>query len=210
MSTTKSIVISCAGIGSRLGLGQSKALLNINGRSIISRQLELFSEIEDVRVVVGYQASEVVKEVLKFRPDAVFIFNHDYFSSKTGTSFYLGARHANELVIEWDGDLLVHPDDVRKILGYNREFIAYTDISSDEAVFINIDNDGKVIEFSRDFGAYEWTGPACINRNRLSCANGNVYDQLTDLLPIEGVKIRAFDIDTYDDYIRVCELVKNW
>ena len=36
MPTSKSVVISSAGIGSRLGLGLTKALLQINGRSLIS------------------------------------------------------------------------------------------------------------------------------------------------------------------------------
>ena len=42
MQTTKSVIISCAGIGSRLGLGTTKALIKIDGKSIIQWQLELF------------------------------------------------------------------------------------------------------------------------------------------------------------------------
>mgnify|MGYP002624502904 CR=1 FL=1 len=38
----KSVVICCAGIGSRLGLGLTKALVQINGSSLISWQLKLF------------------------------------------------------------------------------------------------------------------------------------------------------------------------
>ncbi|KAA6320479.1 2-C-methyl-D-erythritol 4-phosphate cytidylyltransferase [termite gut metagenome] len=114
MSSAKSIVISCAGIGSRLGLGQTKALLNINGKSLIAWQLEMFKDIEDVRIVIGYQANDIVQEVLKYRNDIIFIYNHNYFETKTGTSFYLGSKHAKEYVIEWDGDLLVHPEDVKK------------------------------------------------------------------------------------------------
>ena len=53
MSSVKSVVISCAGIGSRLGLGLTKALVQINGRSLISWQLELFKDVEDIRIVIG-------------------------------------------------------------------------------------------------------------------------------------------------------------
>ena len=52
MSSVKSVVISCAGIGSRLGLGQTKALIKINGKSLIAWQLDLFKDVEDVRIVV--------------------------------------------------------------------------------------------------------------------------------------------------------------
>ena len=51
MSSVKSVVISCAGIGSRLGLGLTKALVQINGRSLISWQLELFKDVEDLSLI---------------------------------------------------------------------------------------------------------------------------------------------------------------
>ncbi|MDR0811262.1 MAG: NTP transferase domain-containing protein [Paludibacter sp.] len=212
MSSVKSVVISCAGIGSRLGLGQTKALISINGKSLISWQLELFHQIEDLRIVVGYQANEVIREVLKYRKDVTFVFNHRYFETKTGTSFYLGARHAGEFALEWDGDLLVHPDDVNKILSEEGEFICYADKTSDEAVFVKVDSAGNVLSFSREEGDYEWTGPACIKREKLleKYSHNHVFNQLEPYLPMRGIKVRAYDIDTYDDYQRVLELTKGW
>lgn len=155
MSSAKSVVLSCAGIGSRLGLGHTKALISIKGRSLISWQLELFRDIEDLRIVIGYQANAVVQEVLKYRRDVTFVYNHNYFDTKTGASFYLGARDANEFVVEWDGDLLVHPDDANFVLNYDDEYICYADPMSDEAVFANVDSDGNVLSFSRQQGDYE-------------------------------------------------------
>ena len=124
MSSTPSVVISCAGIGSRLGLGTTKALIPIEGKSLIRWQLEMLEHIEDIRIVVGFQSQEVIREVLKYRDDVIFIYNHDYFHTKTGTSFYLGARHANEYVIEYDGDLLVHPDDMKMLLEKEEEYMS--------------------------------------------------------------------------------------
>lgn len=210
MSTTKSIVISCAGIGSRLGIGKTKALLELEGKTLIRWQLELLTEIEDIRIVIGYQANEVVKEVLKIRNDIIFVYNHNYFNTKTGTSFYLGSKDANENVIEWDGDLLIHPDDVKKIINIDSEFIGYSDIVSDEAVFVKVDTEGNVVEFSREKGDYEWTGPACLKRTKIAYTNGNVYEQISPHLPIKGIKVRAYDIDTYDDYKRVISIIKKW
>jgi choline kinase len=210
MPSAKSIVISCAGIGSRLGLGQTKALIHINGKSLIAWQLEMFKDMEDIRVVVGYQANEVIKEVLQYRQDVIFVYNHRYFETKTGASFYLGARHANEYVIEWDGDLLVHPEDVKKILAIDGEFVCYSDKASDEIIFLSVDEKGAVTSFSREAGDYEWTGPACIRKDRIQYSPENVYNQLAPLLPLPGVKIRAYDVDTYDDYLRVIEHTKEW
>ncbi|GAC1614403.1 MAG: 2-C-methyl-D-erythritol 4-phosphate cytidylyltransferase [Candidatus Dormibacteraceae bacterium] len=51
-------VVAAAGLGTRLGLG-SKALLEVNGRTLLTRALELFLELNEVGrvVVVGPPAS---------------------------------------------------------------------------------------------------------------------------------------------------------
>ncbi|MBP3713937.1 MAG: NTP transferase domain-containing protein [Phocaeicola sp.] len=210
MSSVKSVVISCAGIGSRLGLGLTKALVQINGRSLISWQLELFKDVEDLRIVIGFQANDIIEEVRKYREDVTFVFNHRYFETKTGASFFLGARHAREYVLEWDGDLLVHPDDVKMILNTEGEFLCYSDKTSDDAVFVKVDENGNVLQFSREFGDYEWTGPACMRKKNLSYSSQNVFNMFEPLLPMRGIKVRAYDIDTYDDYQRVSKIVKEW
>lgn len=206
----KSVVISCAGIGSRLGLGLTKALVEMNGQSLISWQLKLFEKVNDLRLVIGFQGSEIINEVRKYREDIIFCYNHHYFETKTGASFFLGARHANNEIIEWDGDLLVHPEDVIKLLETQGEYICYSDISSDDAVFVQTQEDGSVLAFSREQGDYEWTGPACMSKHNLTYNSQNVFNMFEPLLPMRGIKVRAYDIDTYDDYQRVSAIVKDW
>ena len=210
MSSAKSVIISCAGIGSRLGLATTKALIKINGKSLIRWQLELFKDMEDIRVVVGFQANEVIEEVLKYRQDVIFVYNHNYFETKTGASYYLGAKDGNEYAIEYDGDLLVHPDDLKMLLQEEGEWIAYADKMSDDAVYVKTNSKGDVLSFSREQGDFEWTGPCCIKKDRLKYSSGNVFNQLEPYLPIKGIKIRACDIDTYDDYQRVLKVIEGW
>ena len=210
MSSAKSVIISCAGIGSRLGLATTKALININGKSLIRWQLELFKDIEDIRIVVGFQANDVIEEVKQYRKDVVFVYNHRYFETKTGASFYLGARDGNEYAIEYDGDLLVHPDDMKILLETDGEWIAYADKMSDDAVYAKTNQVGDVLSFSREQGDYEWTGPCCIKKDKLKYSSGHVFNQLEPYLPMKGIKIRACDIDTYDDYQRALEFMKDW
>lgn len=210
MSSVKSIIISCAGLGSRLGLAKTKALININGKSLIRWQLELFNDVEDIRIVVGFQANDVIEEVRKYRDDVTFVYNHNYFETKTGASYYLGARDGNEYAIEIDGDLLIHPDDVKTLLNMDGEWIAYADKMSDDAVYVKTDSQGNVLAFSREQGDYEWTGPCCIKKDKLRYSSGHVFNQLEPHLPMRGVKIRACDIDTYEDYQRALEFIKGW
>jgi len=206
----QSVVLSCAGIGSRLGLSKTKALMDIGGKTLIARQLEMFRDVEDLRIVIGYQATAVIEEVLKYRRDVVFVYNHDYFNTKTGFSFYLGAKDANDYVIEWDGDLIVHPDDVKKCLEMENEFIGYADKMSDDAVFCTVDGAGQVTGFSRTEGNFEWTGPACIRKSRIHNYSNHVFNILEEHLPLPGLKVRACDIDTYEDYLRAIEIMKVW
>lgn len=208
--TQKSVVISCAGIGSRLGLGLTKALVQLNGSSLISWQLKLFKDVEDLRIVIGFQGRDIIEEVQKYRQDVIFCYNHHYFETKTGASFYLGARHANDEIIEWDGDLLVHPDDVKMLLKTKGEYICYSDKTSEETVFVRTNDKGEVLSFSRESGDYEWTGPACMNKCNLTYNSNNVFNMFEPLCPMRGIKVSAYDIDTYNDYIRVSEITKNW
>ncbi len=210
MQTVKSVIISCAGIGSRLGLGTTKALIDIGGMSLIRWQLELFKDVEDIRIVVGFEANDVINEVRKYREDAIFVYNHDYFNTKTGASFYLGARDGLEYALEYDGDLLIHPDDAKMLLETPGEWIAYSDKRSDDAVYVRTNSLGDVISFSRENGDYEWTGPCCLKREKVKFTSENVFNQLEPYLPMKGIKIRACDVDTYDDYQRAIEFVKNW
>ena len=210
MSSTKSVIISCAGIGSRLGLATTKALININGRSLISWQLELLKDVEDVRIVVGFQAKDVIEEVMKYRKDVIFAYNHNYFETKTGASYYLGAKDGNEYAINLDGDLLVHPDDMKKLLETEGEWIAYAEKMSDDAIMVKTNSVGDVLSFSREIGDYEWTGPCCIKKDKLRYSSGHVFNQLEPSLPMRGIKIRACDIDTYEDYQRALEFIKGW
>lgn len=206
----KSVVICCAGIGSRLGLGLTKALVQINDNSLISTQLKLLKDVKDLRVVIGFQAQEIIEEVSKYRNDVIYCYNHRYFETKTGASYYLGARHANNETIVWDGDLLVHPDDVKLILNTQGEFVGYGDITSDDAICVSTDENGRAVSFSRKRGDYEWTGPACIHRDHMKYCSEHVYNMLEPICPMKGIKVRAYDIDTYNDYVRVSEIAKGW
>ena len=96
------------------------------------------------------------------------------------------------------------------ILNTEGEFLCYSDKTSDDAVFVKVDENGNVLQFSREFGDYEWTGPACMRKKNLSYSSQNVFNMFEPLLPMRGIKVRAYDIDTYDDYQRVSKIVKEW
>lgn len=205
-----SVVISAAGVGSRLGLGQTKSLIRLAEKPLIEIQLDQFAAVPDVRIVVGFQAQDLIDVALHSRRDLVFVFNHDYFHTKTGASLYLGAKHANEWVVAWDGDLLVHPDDIDQCLAGGQNYVGVSQKTSEDTVFVKLDAQQRVIAFADDDGDFEWSGPACFHRSQLHFTSGHVYALLEPLLPLPCKVIRARDIDTYEDYKKAVDFVASW
>ncbi len=148
MKNNITIVISCAGMGTRLGIGTTKALVDVAGKPLIIHQLEQLGEYDDIRVVVGYQAEKVINVVKEFRNDISFAFNYDYKTTGTAASFSKGLLGAREYVVSFDGDLLVNPVDLHSFLNYEGEVIGGCHPTTDNPVLMTI-KDNQVVEFSR-------------------------------------------------------------
>ena len=205
----KSIIISCAGMGTRLGIGVTKALIDINGKPLIAHQLENIPNEFDVRIVVGYQAEKVMEVVKHYRKDVTFVFNHEYKTTGTGASFSKGVVGAEDVVIALDGDLLVHPEDFKACIDLSCSCIGGCEPTTDNPVLMTIDDNEHVIEFSRERGSLEWTGLVQIEKDKLTAGTGHVYQMLEPVLPIPVMKIRTKEVDTPNDYEKALKWIRN-
>ena len=203
------VIISCAGMGTRLGIGMPKALVHVDGKPLIIRQLEMLQDCSDVRIIVGFQADKVIETVKSFRKDVMFAFNYDYRTTGTAASFSKGLTGARTYVVALDGDLLVRPDDLEWVLNAEEEVIGGTTPSTDNPVLMTLDREHRVIEFSRERGQLEWTGLAKMRTDRLTPGTGHVYQMLEPLLPIRAVEIHTKEIDTVNDYENAVKWVRN-
>ena len=208
MYKNKTIVIPCAGMGKRLGMNIPKALVKIDEKSLIRRNLELLKDCDDIRIVVGYKAQDVIEEVLKYRKDVVFVFNNDYQNTGTGDSVSKAAKYANEYVITIDGDLLVNPEDIKMILDCENEFVAGTDPGTDNPVLMEI-KDEKVVDFSREHGDLEWTGVCQFKANETEPTTGHTYYLMLPKMPLDYIYIRTKEIDTPNDFENADRWVRN-
>lgn len=209
MPPSRTVVLNCAGIGSRLGMGRTKVLMEIGGKTLLARHLHNFRNVQDLRIVVGFQSADVIAATLAVRRDCIFVYNHEYFDTGTAYSFWLGARFGTEEVIQWDGDLVIHPDDASLCLSTPGAFAAYSDRRASDGVFCNVIN-GDVDSFSRDNGEYDWTGPCCLPFKHIDAHTEYIYEMLEKILPIKGVFVRAMDIDTEEDYRAAEKLLSEW
>ena len=49
MQVSRTVIISCAGMGNRLGLGTTKALVEVEGKPLIMHHLEKLKDESDIR-----------------------------------------------------------------------------------------------------------------------------------------------------------------
>lgn len=212
MQVSRTVIISCAGMGNRLGLGTTKALVEVEGKPLIMHHLEKLKDESDIRVVVGYQAEKVINVVRKYRKDVVFVFNHNYRETGTGASVALASQYANEYILSLDGDLIIHPDDMKKILECDHEFVSGGIPDTDEPWMLQTyKDDGKefVSAFSKNIGNYEWNGITQMKSAKIKNGQGHVFQLIEPYLPIPFLELRTRRIDTVNDYERAVEWVRN-
>lgn len=197
------VVICCAGMGTRLGIGTTKALLHIGGKPLIIHQLENLDSYNDVRVVVGYQADKVIETVNAYRKDVMFCFNNEYQTTSPSISRVKGAINSKKYILSVDGDVLVNPDDFRQMLEINGEYLAVSKKHSEEPDLVTVNNGNA--EYFSESGNFEWSGIVKIKSEDLIKNNGEVEN----IFPVPAFLIRTRDIDTQDDYDNAIKWFQN-
>lgn len=212
MAFSRTVIISCAGMGNRLGLGTTKALVEVDSKPLIIRHLEMLNNEDDIRVVVGFHAEKVIEVVKNYRKDVLFVFNHDYKTTGTGASVALAAKYANEYVLSLDGDLLVHPDDMQKILECEHEFVSGNEPMTDDPWMLQTytEEDKRFVSaFSKCMGDYEWNGITQMKSCKMQNGISHVFHLIEPYLPVPFLEVRTREIDTVNDYERAVEWVRN-
>lgn len=199
----KNAVICAAGLGSRLGLDTPKCLVKLGNHPLIYYILKVLKDVPNVRIVVGFKEEEVMAYVRKIRKDVVFVRNPDYRTTSNAYSLYLGSHDLSEPFINIDGDNYLDEYNFRKfeesIVG-GEELIGVTESFTEDAVYTKLDENGMIVEFSREkIDNYEWTGVAYFANVKISKQGKYVYQELEPRLPIRASIIECYEIDTPQD-----------
>ena len=104
---------------------------------------------------------------------------------------------------------LVNPDDMNMFLDYEGECVGGCIPTTDNPVLMTINEDNKIVEFSREHGELEWTGLAKLKASRLKPGTHHVYMMIEPLMPIDVLEIRTKEIDTENDYNNAVRWVNN-
>jgi choline kinase len=206
MQIVKNAIIAAAGMGKRLGFDMPKPLVQIGDKTLIERQLELLEDVENVYVIVGFRAEDMINHVRKIRNDAIFVMNHDYAHTNTMFSLHLALKHTKGPYIFMDGDVYIPKDEFLRFLHQispsSKSILGITKSKSEDGVFVEVNDVGQVIEFTREVRKeHEWLGVGYFKN--LSFSNiqkkSDVFSHLCKYLPLKGFIFDAYEIDTIQD-----------
>lgn len=197
------VIICCAGMGTRLGIGTTKALIDIDGKPLIIRLLEKLDQYDDIRIVVGFNYESVIKTVRSYRKDIMFVFNYDYKTTGTIESLRRALKCARDVVITLDGDIILNEKDFYKFLQYEKECVAIAKNVSNEPIYADV-NKGKVTHLGKckSVDNFQWSGIAKIERDKLLEFEDEYheYDLLNRFMPLDACIVNLKEVNTQEDY----------
>ncbi len=207
MSAVNTVVINAAGTGSRIGLNIPKSMIEVNGKTLIERQLNQLQNVENVVIVVGFKGRELADLIWQIRRDVVIAVNHKYQSTGTASSFVIGSQVATSRVVSLDGDLIVASSDLHKMLNSTEDLVGVAEKRSKLPVLARVHN-SKVVDMGFDLASdQEWTGLLNVERSKaLRFGEAHVFEGLKHFLPLKAEKINCFEIDEPEDIVGA----ENW
>ncbi|MEQ5837400.1 NTP transferase domain-containing protein [Marinobacter sp. NFXS9] len=214
MQSVEGAVIACAGLGSRLGMGLPKCLIEVDGKTILSRLIETLRPlVPRIHVVIGYREELVAEYCARYHRDVVLVRNPQFRETNTAFSILLGSLGFSSKVLYLDGDLIVEKESIAHFVRMAGKFpylIGVTEAKSENAVLALIEGQGKknvkVSAFGRNLDSrYEWANvfvgpPAC-----LADASNYVFEVLEPSLPLPACFLQLHEVDTPSD-LRAAEL----
>lgn len=214
MSPLKHVVISAAGIGSRLGLNKPKCLVEVAGRTLLDYHMQRLAWAETVWLVVGFHEEEVIEQAMQLRPDLIVVRNPDYARTNTLQSIYRVSRHLNERFLVVDADTVIEEASFQAFLRAAEEYpelVGVSGYTTSDGVRALLDADqAYVTGFSRDSQhPFEWTGIAVITPRMVVDQPIYVYQALEPYLPLPAFELKAFDIDTTSDLDMARHVIAN-
>ena len=188
----KAIILS-AGFGSRLGdltKGIPKSLVDVNGKSIIQRQIETFRNngIKEIIVIVGPHKEKFQLNDVEYVIDKNF-YEHEQLSSLMTASKYF----QNDIVISF-GDVIVDNKIMKQIVESTYEFGIAVDLNweknyvnrdqhpKSEAENVLFDKEGNVLEIKKNIQKPDSKIGEYLGVMKLSRKNSKVFlDKYSEL-----------------------------
>ena len=208
MQPVENAVIAAAGLGSRLGFGQPKCMLEFGGITLLTRMIRMLElHVSRIHVVVGYREDLIIDHCARYHPRVVLVRNPEFRTTNTAKSFALGARYLTGKCVFLDGDLLINPNSFSIFIDHAAQrdvLLGLCQPNTENAVFADTEEPSQgltVTGFTRENPTlFEWgnvfTGPGTL----MDGAENYVFEHLAKLLPLFGHMLELAEIDTTTDF----------
>ena len=214
-------LILAAGLGSRLAPltdHMPKALVEVNGKSIIMKQIENLYEngVTDITIISGYKA-EVLKEAVHARyPDIKMIESVDYATTNNMYSAYLArGGMKDEGFLMMNADVFFDASVLTALLEFDAPNAIVTDIGFylDESMKV-VEQDGRLTKISKAITREEALG-ASIDVYKFSKEGAKAFfDRCTDYIEGKGELKLWSEVALNDILLKVkfvaCPLKGRW
>lgn len=233
-------IIMAAGKGSRihhLTNGLPKSFLQINGESLIDRNIEMIQEqgIRDIAIVVGYRA-DAFHDRYDDMPGITLIDNPFYEMTNVIGSFWMGRNALHDDFIYWHADTICEKTLFEDLLQEEGEIVLPVDTKplDEEAMKVQLDETGQVVKLTKKMpveqAAGEFIGIAKMSKRVIpalqAAATALMWEKAFDeyfeaaiqrLIDQKKFDIRMMDtkrrfwaeVDFEEDYQRACKQLKD-
>lgn len=211
MQSVEGAVIACAGLGSRLGMGMPKCMIEVGGKTLLSMLIEaLQPTVSRIHVVVGYREELIIEHCAQHHRGVVIVRNPDFRNTNTAHSIRLGSIGMRHKALYLDGDLIIEPNSLRNFVAAAAQvplLVGITPAKSSQAVFVSgaggAEQPQVVDSFRRDPATpWEWAnvfaGPPGVLMEGLSY----VYECIEPCLPAAAHVLNLCEVDTPEDLER--------
>lgn len=152
MQSIENAVIAAAGLGSRLGLGHPKCMLELGGITLLTRMIRtLEPHVSCIHVVVGYREDMVIDHCARYHPQVVLVRNPEFRTTNTAQSLAIGAQHLTGKCLFLDGDLVIEPESLCSFLhqaSLSEMLLALCQPKSEQAVYVDTEKNAKSLMIS--------------------------------------------------------------
>ena len=220
MQAVEHAVIAAAGLGSRLGHGLPKCMLELGGQTILSRLIgSLEGRVERIHVVVGYREELVINLCAKLHRKTVIVRNPEYRTTNTVQSMALGARGLDGKTLFLDGDLVIDPGSLRRFIDKAAAHGILAGIApsrSENPVNVDLsrqlhpEGESSIKAFTREPGReFEWANVVSGPARLLDGEEGYVFQTLEKSIPLSAAVLDLREVDTATDLEHAKDFVES-
>lgn len=209
MQAIDGAVIACAGLGSRLGMGMPKCMIEVGGITLLSRLIETLRPlVPRIHVVVGYREELIIEHCARYHRDVVIVRNPDFRSTNTAHSIRMGSIGLEGKVLYLDGDLIIKPESLRRfveVASITPLLIGATESKSSQAVFVTTNECSYAGKFSvtafhrHPATPWEWANVFVGSPDLLVEGMRYVYECIEPHLPVAACTLDLYEVDTPED-----------